>query len=96
LTRELKRKTFPPALIAMLVTIATSAAGAGVQLREWPWPVHGSLAVATLVINLWAFRIEYGHVRTNKQVIEEVMREVDRIRAGRGLPSNSQALEDDG
>jgi hypothetical protein len=93
LTRELKRKTFPPALAAMLVTIATAAAGAGVQLREWPWPVHGSLAVATLLVNLWAFVIEYRNVRTNGGIIEEVLREVDRIRAARGLPSNADALE---
>src|ERR1700730_2455229 len=40
LTRELKRATFPPALLAMLVTIATAAAGAGGQLKAWPWLVH--------------------------------------------------------
>src|SRR5438045_5752329 len=44
LTRELKRKTFPPALFAMLIAIATAAAGAGAQLQAWPWPVHASLA----------------------------------------------------
>ncbi len=93
LTRELKRKTFPPALAAMLVTIATAAAGAGVQMREWPWPVHGSLAVATLLVNLWAFVVEYRNVTINGGVIEEVLREVDRIRAARGLPSNADALE---
>src|SRR5205085_3744677 len=54
LTRELKRQTFPVALAAMLVTIATSAAGAGVQLRlpGWPWQLHLGLAVATLLVNL--------------------------------------------
>jgi hypothetical protein len=93
LTRELKRKTFPPALAAMLVTIATAAAGAGVQLREWPWPVHSSLAVATLLVNLWACLIEYRSVRINAGAIVEVLNEVDRIRAARGLPSNAEALE---
>src|SRR5438445_12133136 len=44
LTRELKRKTFPPALFAMLIAIATAAAGAGAQLKDWPWPVHATLA----------------------------------------------------
>src|SRR5438105_12609331 len=33
LTRQLKRQTFPPALFAMLITIATVAPGAGAQLR---------------------------------------------------------------
>src|SRR5687768_6447077 len=36
-TRELKRQTFPPALFSMLSAIAVAAAGAGAQLREWPW-----------------------------------------------------------
>src|SRR5262245_6744310 len=44
-TRELKRKVFPPALYAMLITIATVAAGAGSQLQVWPWPIHLTLAV---------------------------------------------------
>ncbi|MBY0526769.1 MAG: hypothetical protein K2R98_25480 [Gemmataceae bacterium] len=92
-TRELKRKTFPPALFAMLIAIATAAAGAGAQLREWSWMVHGTLATLTLVINLWAFRVEYRNVDRNSQVLEEVLREVDRIRAERGLPSNAEALE---
>ena len=33
LTRELKRRTFPLALLAMLVPIATAAAGAGAAAR---------------------------------------------------------------
>ena len=39
-----------------------------------------------------AFRIEYDCVRTNGGVIDDVMREVDRIRAERGLPTNEEAL----
>jgi hypothetical protein len=92
LTRTLKRRAFPPALFAMLVTIATSAAGAGVATRAWPWPIHGALAVATLAINLWAGVLEYRCVAVNAGVIADVMREVDRIRAERGLPSNEEAL----
>jgi hypothetical protein len=93
LTRELKRKTFPPALAAMLITIATAAAGAGAQLQEWPWTVHAGLATGTLIVNFWAFRIEYRHVRTNGMAIEAVLNEVDRLRAARGLPSNAEALQ---
>ena len=47
-TRELKRATFPPALAAMLVTIATAAGGAGAQLRPWPWQVHLTLGIVAL------------------------------------------------
>jgi hypothetical protein len=92
-TRELKRRTFPPALLAMLVTIATAAAGMGNQRQEWPRQVHGALALATLLVHAWAFFIEYRNVRANGLIIEEVMREVDRIRRERGLPSNAEDLE---
>ncbi|HEY1375899.1 MAG TPA: hypothetical protein VGF55_03860 [Gemmataceae bacterium] len=91
-TRELKRLTFPPALAAMLVTIATAAGGAGAQLQAWPWQVHLALAGAALAINLWAFRLEYRNVTENAAILEAVLREVDRIRAERGLPPNEEAL----
>jgi hypothetical protein len=92
LTRDLKRRTFPAALAAMLVPIAAAAAGAAVQRQEWPWYVHGLLALATLAVNAWAFRIEYRNVAVNAGIIDEVMREVDRIRAEQGLPTNAEAL----
>ncbi|MHB1421721.1 MAG: hypothetical protein ACYC3I_00715 [Gemmataceae bacterium] len=95
LTRDLKRRTFPVALLAMLVPIATAAAGAAAQRREWPWTVHASLATVALLTNLWAFVVEYRNVSINAGVIDEVMREVDRIRAEHGLPSNAEALEQD-
>lgn len=93
-TRDLKRATFPPALTAMLVTIATAAAGAGVQMQAWPWTVHFSLAIAALLVNAWAFRLEYRNLNVNSATLEEVLREVDRIRAENGLPPNEEALRE--
>ncbi|HTU21262.1 MAG TPA: hypothetical protein VMG10_24625 [Gemmataceae bacterium] len=93
LTRDLKRRTFPVALVAMLVPIAAAAAGAAAQRREWSWTIHAGLAFATLVVNLWAFIVEYRNVSINAGIIDEVMREVDRIRAEHGLESNAQALQ---
>jgi hypothetical protein len=95
LTRELKRSTFPPALFAMLITIAAVAAGAGVQTKAWPWWVHGGLALLALAVNAWAFTFEYRNVTINAGVIENVLHEVDRIRAERGLPTNAEALQQD-
>jgi hypothetical protein len=92
LTRDLKRRAFPPALFAMLVPIAGAAAGAGAATAGWPWQAHALLAVASLAVNAWAFFVEYRCVRTNAGVIDDVMREVDRIRAEAGLPSNAEAL----
>ncbi len=93
LTRDLKRRTFPVALSAMLVTIATSAAGAGAQLQAWPWTVHATLGVLTLLANFWAFAVERRNVGLNAGAIEAVMAEVDRIRAERGLPPNAEPFE---
>ena len=91
-TRELKRRTFPPALFAMLIAIATASAGAAVQWHDWHWTIHFGLAAATLAINAWAFWVEYRNVSVNAEVIDAVMREVDRIRALHGLPTNAEAL----
>jgi hypothetical protein len=102
LTRTLKRQTFPPALFAMLIVIGTTVAGAWAATstsahgpeatRWWPWPVHALAATVALAINVWAFFVEYRAVAINGRVIDEVMREVDRIRAEQGLPSNEEAL----
>src|SRR5437762_11149164 len=50
-TRELKRRTFPPALFSMLIAIAAAAAGAGAQLQAWHWSIHMMLGLLTLAIN---------------------------------------------
>jgi hypothetical protein len=77
----------------MLVPIATAAAGAAAQRQEWDWKIHAALAAATLLVNLWAFVIEHRNVSINAGIIDEVMREVDRIRTEHGLPSNAEAIE---
>ncbi len=79
-TRELKRIAFPPALFSMLSAIAAAAAGAGAQLAVWPWWIHLALGAVTLLVNLWACRIEYQAVAHNARIIEQVMVEVARIR----------------
>jgi hypothetical protein len=92
LTRELKRWTFPVALLAMLVPITVAVAGEGVRSSGWPWYFHFSLALVTLLVCTWAFVIEYRNVSINAVVISDVMKEVDRIRVERGLPTNEEAL----
>jgi hypothetical protein len=93
LTRELKRKVFPPALFAMLFAVATGAAGAAAHVGVSHWLVHATLGTLTLAVNFWAFRVEYRCLQTNGQVLEGVLQEVDRIRTARGLPSNAEALQ---
>jgi hypothetical protein len=92
LTRDLKRRTFPIALLAMLMPIAAAAAGTAAQRQEWPWQVHAVTTTLALLVNLWAFVVEHRNVSINVGIIDEVMHEVDRIRAEHGLPSNAEAL----
>lgn len=97
-TRELKRATFPPALFAMLIPIGTAAAGMANQLQygqtsSLPW-LHFGLALGAILINLWAFRVELRNVRINAGIIDQVMKEVERIRAERGLSTNEEAWEE--
>lgn len=96
LTRELKRTAFPAALFSMLIVIATAAAGAGRQVAGWDWKVHLILAIVAILINLWAFRVEYRCLSTNAAVIEGVLNEVERIRAERGLPTSAEDLQAQG
>ncbi len=94
-TRELKRRVFPPALFAMLIIIAAAAGGQGAQMGVWHWSVHATLAVLTLLINGWAYVVEYRCLVENAEVLEAVMREVDRIRAEQGLTPNAEALAEE-
>src|SRR4051812_14269339 len=50
LTRELKRWTFPPALLAMLVPIATGAAGMAIVHPRVGWASHPHPTLAPLTL----------------------------------------------
>jgi hypothetical protein len=91
-TRNLKRGNTPHAIAAMLVTIATAAAGQGRYLLDWPAWLHAALAVLTLIVNAWVFRREYRNLKSNLRILDEMFAEVDRVRAEQGLPSNEEAL----
>lgn len=80
-TREFKRLVFPPALFSMLAVIGASATGAAAQLAVWPWWLHFFAAVFTLVLNGWAFLVEYRMVAANADTLDQVMAEVERLRA---------------
>lgn len=92
LTRDLKRRVFPPALFAMLTAIATGAAGAAAHVGLSRWEIHFTLALITLAVNVWAFRVEYQCLATNSGILVQVMNQVEEIRASRGLPTSQDAL----
>jgi len=93
LTRELKRWTFPPPCLPCWCRSprgrgyggAGGTSGRGRSTRPWPF--------ATLLVNGWAFAVEIRNVASTPELIQDVMREVDRLRAlQRACPSNEEAL----
>ena len=46
-----------------------------------------------MLINLWAFRVEYRNLAANIIIIQAVLVEVDRLRAAQGLECNAEAVE---
>jgi len=95
-TRDIKRRNTPRVILAMLVTIAAAAAGTASQQGVWPGWVHLTLVLATLVINLHVFLVEYGNVRLNAQILDAVVTGAESIRAERGLPSSEDVLGQEG
>ncbi len=88
---------------AALLAVVMAAAAVGcngrggflTRLYEYEEDLTLSLdGSATLVVNAWAFVVEYRNVAINAGIIDDVMREVDRIRAERGLPTNEEALRE--
>jgi hypothetical protein len=91
-TRDLKRRNTPFAITAMLLTIATAAAGAGRQHEVWPAWIHLTLAAATVIVNVVVWVIEYRNIRTNSRILNGVYAEVERTRAEQGLLPSAEAL----
>jgi len=75
-TKVFKAKVFPPALWAMLFTMATMIIGGGVHTRvSWTPPIlHVALAAVSLYFNLVAFWKEGKYMIENNMLMEEVDR----------------------
>src|SRR2546427_6772345 len=73
-TKVFKAKVFPPALWAMLFTMATMIIGGGVHTRvSWTPPLlHTGLAAVSLYFNLVAFWKEGKYMIENNMLMEEV------------------------
>jgi hypothetical protein len=91
-TRDIKRGNTPYAILAMLVTIGTAAAGQGRFLLDWPAWLHALGAAATLLLNAVVWVVEYRNMKRNIRILDEVYAAVDRLRAEQGLPTNEEAL----
>jgi hypothetical protein len=73
-TKVFKARTFPPAIWAMLFTMAAMILGGGVHTRVIPSIVHSALAVAALYFNLVAFWREAKYMIAHNMLMEELDR----------------------
>ena len=75
-TKVFKAKVFPPALWAMLFTMATMIIGGGVHTHvSWTPPIlHAALAAVSLYFNVVAFWKEAKYMIENNMLLEEVDR----------------------
>lgn len=87
----LKRRTFPWAVMGMLAVVGVIALGAAADpatgrphTADWVTP-HLIGALAGMAFVAWAFFVEWNNIHANYRVIADVMTEVRRIRAERGL-----------
>ena len=75
-TKVFKAKVFPPALWAMLFTMATMIIGGGVHTKvSWTPPLlHAALAAVSLYYNIVAFWKEVKYMIENNMLMEELDR----------------------
>ncbi len=71
-TREFKSRVFPPATVAILLTMAAWIIGGGVDTRVIPVWIHTVLAVGALSGNAYAFVRELQCMIKNNILLDEV------------------------
>jgi uncharacterized membrane protein len=95
---KLKRSAFPWALAGILAVIATVGLGAaadpsGANFRASASFVaaHYFAAMFGLLVVIASFFIQIGRISENSGVIDEILAEVQRIRAAKNLPTGNLA-----
>ncbi len=96
---ELKRKTFPWAVMGMLAVVGMGALGAasdpstGSQTTaDWTM-IHFLSAFVGLVFIGYTYFIAWNNIAANHEVIQEIVTQVKNIRDERGLDAPSSILE---
>jgi hypothetical protein len=88
---QLKRRTFPWALMGMLVVVVVIALGGASDpatgqpnTKAWAdWHLFG--AIGGILLILWTYVVSWNNVVANHQIIQTVVDEVARIREKHGL-----------
>src|SRR5262245_3425668 len=81
-TKVFKARVFPPALWAMLFTMATMIIGGGVDTHVVPTWVHTGLAIAALYFNLVAFWRDAKYMIEHNALMQELERTIQATEGG--------------
>lgn len=94
-SRKLKHRTIPIIVGGFVLLLAAGTLGAAadpaspVGFTGWlglsPATLHLLVALAAVGVNTWTHLVEYNALDKNAELIEQMMSEVQRIRAERGL-----------
>lgn len=95
-TRDLKRRNTPRAIVGMLLAVGAAAAGMGARTEVWPGFVHLVFVMATVLVNLRVFVVEYENLKANLVILDSLFEQVERIRRERGLPPSEEAFGAEG
>jgi len=95
---RLKRRTFPIAVVGMLIVVGITALGGAADpgsqfsrnlisgFGDVTWAdIHLGFAVLGIAAIVVGFYLQAQHIATNQGIIQDVMTEVKRIRTERGL-----------
>ena len=84
-SRTLKSRTFVFVLVSTLLVIATVTCGAASDRGMLDVNFHLVLSVIAIAFNFWSYLFEFRSIRSNGELLDQVMHEVRRIRKERGL-----------
>jgi hypothetical protein len=82
-SQRMRGQAMGVAMISILAVVATIASGAGVHTRVFPISVHQLTPILTYTFMIFAYRIEIVSVERHVHLTDEIMEEVQRLRAER-------------
>lgn len=74
-----RKKAYPVALLAVLLTVVAAVLGYGARGFGLPPALHMLAGLAALVFNLWAFTHELAAMRDNQALLDRAALELDRL-----------------
>lgn len=74
-----QKSAYPAAILAAFTTVATGVLGYATQGFGISPAFHMTAGILALVVNLWAFSVEYRAMRANQDLVDRAAAELDRL-----------------